>query len=297
MRGISSRCAASETAIAAVIAAVIACLAVPVGAVARQASPPPLSADRSSADVASTYGSGSFGRWIVDRFGLPAYRYDVDERVARRARQPELHGRTAAQHELGNDHDTAAAFNDGYTQLWSQDVLAQWANRFVPAARHYAGGYGYLNVGGRVLSTLYLDRPRGSALERRFGIDYYERQLHARGIEVREDVYAPFGNDPLLMHDVTIHNATDHPLRLSWFEYWDVNPFNQATHTPIGLSRPRWDAAGRTLSVTQTAGRSDGRAPMSIFAAALRGSVAGHETSVAAFFGAGTRATPAAVQS
>ena len=63
----------------------------------------------------------SFGRWIVDRFGLPAYRYDVDEQVARRARQPELNGGTAAQHELGNDHITAAAFNDGYTQLWSQD--------------------------------------------------------------------------------------------------------------------------------------------------------------------------------
>jgi hypothetical protein len=112
--------------------------------------------------VASGFGSGSFGRWLVDGFGLPAFRYDVDEQVAARARQPELAGGTAAQHEIGNDHIVTTAFNDGYTQFWSQDRLAQWANRFSPGRQHYAGGYGYLNVGGRVLSTLYLDRPRGA---------------------------------------------------------------------------------------------------------------------------------------
>ncbi len=79
------------------------------------------------------------------------------------ARQPELDGDTAAQHELGNDHIVAAAFNHGYTQLWSQDRLAQWANRYEPSARHFAGGYGYLRTGDRVLSTLHLDRPAGAA--------------------------------------------------------------------------------------------------------------------------------------
>ena len=43
-------------------------------------------------DLASTYGSGSFGRWLVDGFGLPAYRYNVDEARDRDARQPELDG-------------------------------------------------------------------------------------------------------------------------------------------------------------------------------------------------------------
>jgi len=46
--------------------------------------------------------------------------------------------------------------------------------------------------------------------------------------------------------------------------------------------------------VPQSAGEGDNR-PLSIFAAALRGPVGGHETSVAAFFGNGTRAAPAAV--
>ncbi len=102
-----------------------------------------------------------------------------------------------------------------------------------------------------MLSTLYLGRARGSTLERRFGIGYYERLLRSQGIEVREDVYAPFGDDPLLLDDVTIHNASRHAQRLSWFEYWDVNPFNQATGSPIGLDRPHWDATTSTLSVAQ----------------------------------------------
>ena len=65
-------------------------LAQPVGAGASQSAPPPLSADQALPDLASAFGSGSFGRWIVDGFGLPAYRYDVDE----------LAVRTAAAHRL-----------------------------------------------------------------------------------------------------------------------------------------------------------------------------------------------------
>ena len=259
------------------------------------AAPAPLSADRAPADIASTFGSGSFGRWLVDGFGMPAFRYDVDEQVAPRARQPELHGVTAAQHELGNDNIVADAFNDGYTQFWSQARLAQWANRYDPADQHYAGGYGYLNVDGHTLSTLYLDRPRHAFTERLFGIGYYERRLRADGVAVREDVYAPFGNDPLLLHDVTITNTSSHAERVSWFEYWDVNPYNQTLAKPRGLGTPHWDAAQRSLTVPQAPGDGDTR-PLSIFAAALRGPLGGHETSLDAFFGSGGRASPAAVR-
>ena len=216
--------------------ALIAGLAVPSMAAA---VPAPLSADHARADVRSTYGSGSFGRWIVDGFGLPAYRYDIDEQTAPRARQPERGGATSAQHELGNDHIVAAAFNDGYTQFWSQDRLAQWANRYDPDRRHYAGGYGYLNVDGRVMSTLYLDRPAGGGFRRVFGVGYYERRVRADGVAVREDVYAPFGNDPLLLDDVKITNTTSHAEHVSWFEYWDVNPYDQTGGRLRGLGVTR----------------------------------------------------------
>ena len=279
----------------AIAAALAFALAAALASGAQAAPPAPLSANHRPANVDSAFGSGAFGRWTVDRFGLPAYRYDVDEEAVPWARQPELGGDTAAQHELGNDRIVAAAYNHGYTQLWSQDRLAQWANRFEPDQRHYAGGYGYLNVGGHVLSTLHLDRPPASTTERRFGVGYYARRLRARGLDIRENVYAPFGNAPMLLHDVTIRNTTRVTRRVSWFEYWDVNPYDQLSRRHRGTAAPRWRAPTRTLSIAQAAGDGGDSRPLSIFAAALRGPLAGHETSASAFFGTGTRAAPAEV--
>lgn len=256
--------------------------------------PAPLSGERSHVSVASAFGSGSFGRWTVDGFGLPAYRYDIDERVAPQARQPELDGSTDAWHQVGNDHVVADAFNHGYVQLWSQDRLYQWANRYEAAAEHFSGGYGYLRAGGRVISTLYSDRPRGARTQRYFGPGYTRDLMRVPGVSIDQSVYAPFGDDPVLLHDVTIHNSSRTTLRASWFEYWDVNPYDQAAHTHVGLRAPSYDAPRRTLSVAQASEGGDSR-PLSLYLAALRAPVRGFETSVPAFFGAGGRARPAAV--
>ena len=76
--------------------------------------------------ITSTYGSGDFGRWTVDHFGLPAYRYTMDEQTDPIARQAELAGGNDAWSQVGNDRVKADAFNHGYTELWSQDRLMQW---------------------------------------------------------------------------------------------------------------------------------------------------------------------------
>jgi Glycosyl hydrolase 36 superfamily, catalytic domain/Glycosyltransferase family 36 len=254
----------------------------------------PAASSAAGAVVASTYGSGHFGAWFTDAFGLPAFRYDVDEDADPRARQPELAGATEAQHQVGNDNIVAAAFNHGYTQLWSQAREAQWANRYQPATRHYAGGYGYLYAGGSVLSTLYADRSAGSDVERDFGVGYARKRVSADGLTVEQVVYAPFGDDPLLLDDVTITNTGGTARQVSWFEYWDVNPFDQANATVRGLDVPVWSPETATLSVRQR-GRAADTAPLSIFAAVLDGSVDGFETSLDVFFGAGSRAAPAAV--
>jgi hypothetical protein len=172
------------------------------------AAPPFLSADHSQPNVSSTYGGGNFGRWFTDAFGLPAFRYETDEATDPKAKQPELGGQTWAQHQLGNDHIVANAYNDGYVQFWSQDRLAQWANLYDPAHQHFAGGFGWLDAGGKSASTLYLDRPQGAPFERDFGTGYYRKRLSANGIAVTQDVYSPFGDAPLLLDDVTLKNTT-----------------------------------------------------------------------------------------
>jgi len=279
------------------LAALLAACAVLAAAQSAVASaPPPLSRDNSPSADRSTYGSGHFGIWRIDRFGLPFYRYRIDESRDPKAKQPELAGGTQAQHQVGNDHLMADAFNDGYVQLWSQDRLSQWANLWQPANRHFSGGYGYLKVGRKVVSSLYLDRPRRSRFERNFGVGYYRKRLHAQGIAVTEDVYSPFGDDPVLLDDVTLKNRTHRVKRVSWFEYWDVNPYNQSIQNPgtRGVNKPSWNRKTRTLRADQSAGSDDAN-PLSIFAAALHGRFGGFETSVDAFFGGGTRARPSEV--
>jgi hypothetical protein len=269
--------------------------AVAAARIVAAAGPPPLSADGTPAAIDSTYGSGSFGAWRVDATGLPAFRYTLDEATDPRAQQPELAGGTEAQHQVGNDHIVAAAFNHGYTQLWSQDRLQQWANRWDPTNQHFAGGFGWVSVDGTVLSTLYLDRPAGAAMERDFGVGYFRKILHAEGLDVEQVVYAPFGDDPLLLDDVTITNRSAATRTLSWFEYWDVNPIEQYGGLRRGVGQPVWDPAAMTLSAAQSGGRLADTVPLDVFAAVLAGPADGYETSVAAFFGGGSRAAPAAV--
>jgi Glycosyl hydrolase 36 superfamily, catalytic domain/Glycosyltransferase family 36 len=244
--------------------------------------------------ISSPVGSGAFGNWRTDRFGLPSYRYTIDELRDPRARQPELGGGTDAWSQVGNGHVLADAFNHGYVQVWSQDRRYEWTNRYDPAARHFAGGYGYLRAGRLVVSTLYDDRPAGSRSVRDFGVGYFHRTTGSAGLAIDEYVYAPFGDDPVLLHDVTIRNQTARTRRVSWFEYWDVNPFDQATKTQIGTGAVRWLPSLRALAATQLPTAAD-RSPLTVFAAALRGRLSGHVGDARTFFGTGRRAVPAAV--
>ena len=258
------------------------------------AGPPPLSGDRSIPDLSSRYGSGAFGRWGVDRFGLPAYAYTIDPATAPQAHQSELAGSTDAWHQLGNDYLVADAHNSGYVQLWSQARAYQWINRYEPAAGHYAGGYGYLRLGDRTISTLYADRPPGARTTREFGSGYFHRRTAVKPVAIDENVYAPFGNAPLLLHDVTIRNTSHRRVRANWVEYWDVNPYDQYRKTSLGLGSPRFEKRGRTVSVAEAPDSVDS-SPLSVFAATLRGRVRGWETNGTAFFGGGGRADPAEV--
>ena len=106
----------------------VATIALSAGAAASGTDSGSLSSNATLPRITSSYGSGGFGRWMVDHFGLPSYRYTVDQQTDPLARQAELAGRTDAWSQVGNDRVKADAFNHGYTELWSQDRLAQWIN-------------------------------------------------------------------------------------------------------------------------------------------------------------------------
>lgn len=260
-------------------------------------APPLLSSDSGRPDIASSYGSGHFGRWGVDEFGLPVYHYTADEMTDPHAVQPDVGGSTSAESQIGNDNIKGMAYNDGYTMLWSQQLLSQWANFYDPSDEHYAGGYGYLDVDGHTGSTLYLDHPTGEDFQRWFGVGYVRKEITLDGLEVREDTVAPFGNDPVLLDDVTITNDSKTLKRADWFEYWDVNPYDQSQHENLGVQSPTWNGRSETLSAVQVPTARNDTTPLTSFAAALRGPVPSWDTSVSRFFGSGSRAVPAEVAS
>lgn len=47
------------------------------------------------------------------------------------------------------------------------------SNYYDAPLRQYAGGFGYLRVGGTAWSTLYSGRPAGASYQRVFGMGYY----------------------------------------------------------------------------------------------------------------------------
>lgn len=66
------------------------------------------------------YGSGGFGEWIEDAFGLPAYRYTCDQRRDPKAVTPVnpiWRSPTDHSHQVGNDRLVAVASNYGYVQV------------------------------------------------------------------------------------------------------------------------------------------------------------------------------------
>src|ERR1700730_8701294 len=77
------------------------------------------SVEKSSPQTWKAYGSGHFGEWIEDQFGLPAYHYTCDQTTDPKAVTPAYRvwrSPTDHTHQVGNDRVIAAASNYGYVQ-------------------------------------------------------------------------------------------------------------------------------------------------------------------------------------
>ena len=187
-------------------------------AAAGAASPAP--ADQAGAGP-HPYGSGHFGEWITDDFGLPAFHYTCDQTSDPLAVTPVTPGILSATdhvHQVGNDRITAIVSNYGHVRVRQDEGAPKFLNDLVPEAAQFAGGFGYLTDGKETLSTLFPQS--GAAFDRFFGAGYL-RKIVARGnYRVDQVISAPFGDDPVLLSQVTISNLGAAPAALRWIEYW-----------------------------------------------------------------------------
>ena len=168
-----------------------------------------------------TYGSGYFGEWIEDEFGLPAYKYTCNQMEDPKAITPmkELYLlKNEHIHQVGNDRVVAVASNYGHIQVRQDEGSPKYLNEFDPAYGQYAGGFGYLIDGEKFISTYY--NANYSSFERIFGIGYFRKIIKNSDLKIDQVVFAPFGDDPLLISQIKIQNNKDVPVELRWIEYW-----------------------------------------------------------------------------
>lgn len=175
-------------------------------------------------DAAGTkpYGSGHFGEWIVDECGLPAFRYTCDQTTDPKARTEVSAGNvleaTEHIHQVGNDRITALASNYGHVRVRQDEGAPKFLNDYDPESAQYAGGIGWLTDGHESLSTFYSGQH--PAFERIFGVGYFRKKVSSANYAVDQIIFAPFGDDPVLLSQVTITNRSAAPASLRWIEYW-----------------------------------------------------------------------------
>jgi len=175
------------------------------------------------------FGSGDFGEWITDPNGLPCYHYTCDQvsdPVAVTPVETAWRAPTDQTHQIGNDRILAAASNYGYIQVRQDEGGPKFLNDYQPAAGLFGAGLGYLTDGEELLGTYYPGT--GTSFERFFGMGYLRKQTAGKNFSIDQTIYAPFGDDPVLISEVVISSQAPKPTNLLWAEYWgcQLYPFS-----------------------------------------------------------------------
>ena len=193
--------------------------------------------------MGKTIGSGYFGEWIEDEFRLPAYKYTCNQITDPKAITPmgEIYlSKTEHLHQVGNDRLVAVASNYGHIQVRQDEGSPKYLNEFDPEHGQYAGGFGYLTDGKNIISTYY-DGTQES-FERVFGIGYIRKTVENHNLKVDQVIFAPFGDDPLIISQLTIQNNRTEPANLRWIEYWGCK-MHQFSIVAYGAAIDKRDAS------------------------------------------------------
>ena len=188
-----------------------------------------------SSAAKKAYGSGYFGEWIEDEFDLPAFRYtcnQLNDPKAKTEVNPGILSSTEHIHQVGNDRITAIASNYGHVRVRQDEGAPKFLNDFDSDRGQFAGGFGYLTDGKGAFSTYYpasatmFDRISDQGVistpsfDRIFGIGYFRKKLRAGNYNIDQTIFAPFGDEPVLVSQVAITNRSAASLQLRWIEYW-----------------------------------------------------------------------------
>ena len=175
---------------------------------------------------AKPYGSGHFGEWITDQFGLPAYRYTCNQITDPKAVLPvdkAFRSPTDHIHQVGNDRLVAVVSNYGYVQVRQDEGSPKFLNDYCLNQNRYGAGVGFLADSDFIISTYYSGTV--ATFDRIMGMGYWRKCVAAHGYEIDQIIFAPFGDDPVLVSQVTITNHSNRVTRPRWVEYWGCHNY------------------------------------------------------------------------
>ena len=173
-----------------------------------------------------SYGSGNFGEWIDDANDLPCFHYtcnQTEDPLAAIPVETAWRAPTDHTHQIGNDRILAAASNYGYLQVRQDEGGPKFLNDYHPDSGLFGAGIGYLTDGSEILGTYYPGT--GTSFERYFGMGYLRKQTTGKNFSVDQTIYAPFGDDPVLISEVVISSQNPRPSSLYWVEYWGCQSY------------------------------------------------------------------------
>ncbi len=189
-------------------------------------NPEPAHASEISTTTTKPYGSGHFGEWIEDEFALPAYRYTCDQTTDPKALTsvtPGILAPTEHIHQVGNDRIIAIVSNQGHVRVRQDEGAPKFLNDYTPETGQFGGGIGYLTDGQELLTTLYPGN--ANSFERVFGIGYFRKRVAGKNFDLDQVISAPFGDDPVLLSQVTITNRGNSASTVRWVEYWGCQSY------------------------------------------------------------------------
>lgn len=170
--------------------------------------------------------SNDFGKWFYDAYKLPAFEYTLNqyEYTEKYPMSSRIFNKEKDHYaQIGNDRIIGIPSNYGYIRIRQDEGSPKYINDYDADHNEYAGGFGYLTYGDTVLSTYY--HP-GSTMKRIFGASYFQKIIENEEMKIDQVIYAPFGDDPIMKDDVKITNKTDHPINITYYEYYG-NAFHQ----------------------------------------------------------------------
>ena len=172
------------------------------------------------------FGSGYFGEWVDDEFGLHAYHYtcnQINDPKAKTIMSKGWRSDIEHLHQVGNDRIVGVASNFGHVQVRQDEGGPKYLNEFDPEHGHFAGGFGYLINGEEFVSTYYPGNAK--SFERFFGIGYFRKKVESDQFNIDQIIFAPFGDDPILISQIKLPNIQKIPVDFRWIEYWGCNMY------------------------------------------------------------------------